>query len=433
MKKRSLQRISIVLLALVLTMTPLVSFTLFAQEAPQEEEQVEVEYHLPASVKVGEYIPALPATQREVVLNHLEPGRWTYLEWDNWPLSTMYFDAHGTFGFAVMSDETGRATFPDRFQGAQCFYAPGPVVFQARYAYVEGEFDDPTEEEYITVGDPFIVTVEEPVIETNAPASIQVGEHLHLETALTNTALTNKDVAYYLDPDNYRHPVDNTGNVWMELIEDENHSRHEPAYQPKVEILEGQDLVAQANQDYTNTLHSSEDLIFTGTGTVKLKVTYQQFATCSCMTPKYQLGGVYVPEQGTNYQTYSPEQIITIQVTEDGQLPDKTDLENLVKEYGDLQAGDYTADTYQKFADALDRAAAVLADPDASQQEIDEALLALREAHQALKLADQTTGEKPPEDNPPTRDLAVPDLMCAMFLLSGIILAGLSLSKHQKQ
>lgn len=59
--------------------------------------------------------------------------------------------------------------------------------------------------------------------------------------------------------------------------------------------------MTQSNQDYTNTLTSSETLTFKKAGIVKLKVTYTQF----------ELGN---PDaQGT----YNPEKIITIQVTDD--------------------------------------------------------------------------------------------------------------------
>ena len=159
----------------------------------------------------------------------------------------------------------------------------------------------PTDGDYTKIGDPFTVTVEEPVIQTNAPASIQSGDTLNFTTELTNTALVNKDTAYYLNENNY------SGGM---LVEDETHKTHEAAYQPSVEILEGKDIVSQSNQDYSNTLKSSETLTFTGAGTVKLKVTYKQFNTCKdCIQSDSEL--------------YSPEKIITIQVME--KAPNITD------------------------------------------------------------------------------------------------------------
>lgn len=157
----------------------------------------------------------------------------------------------------------------------------------------------------VNIGDPITVTVEEPVIQTNAPESIKKGSTLTLNTELGNTALQNTDVAYYLDEKNYNYEYER-----KTLISDATHPRYKAAYQPSVEILEGQDIVKQSAQDYSNTLNSSETLTFTGTGTVKLKVKYNQLITSDSM--KY--------PDGESYSTYSPEKIITIQVTDDNPI-----------------------------------------------------------------------------------------------------------------
>lgn len=129
------------------------------------------------------------------------------------------------------------------------------------------------------VGGPIcIVTVEEPVITANAPASVKAGSTLHLETALTNTSLKNLKVSEY----------DKEENSWYEGAE------NPVAYKPSVTIVEGQDCVAQSDQDYSYTLTSSETLTFKKAGKVKLKITYT---------------GINV--------SYNPEKIITIQVTDD--------------------------------------------------------------------------------------------------------------------
>ena len=98
---------------------------------------------------------------------------------------------------------------------------------------------------------------------------------------------------------------------------------HEPAYQPSVEILEGKELVKQTNQDYTNTLKSSETLSFTGIGTVKLKVKYNQFITCASCQSVYDENG----KQTGEYYTYNPEKIITIEVVDNSDAP----IENNIK------------------------------------------------------------------------------------------------------
>ena len=265
MKKERCKRLCSVMLALILSLTALSAFALSAKEndSQEEENQVTAEYHLPTSLKVGQRIFDLPENQQEVVLHNLQPGKLVQMQWEDWPTYSKYFTGHGTFGLTFEVDKNGTVTFPSRFQAAICFYEPGTITFRPAYAYVESEMENATE--FTATGDVFTLEIEAPVIQTNAPKSIQVGSTLHLQTALTNTALPNKDTAYYLDPDNYEHYVDSMGNEGMELIEDGEHVRHEPAYQPRVEILEGADLVEQTNQDYSNTLTSTEDLTFKGT------------------------------------------------------------------------------------------------------------------------------------------------------------------------
>ena len=210
----------------------------------------------------------------------------------DWKTGVGSFDQHGAWSGPETTDENGKLVTSDTFHTTESFYKPGTIRFQAQYCYSNDVL--PTDGDYTKIGDPFTVTVEEPVIQTNAPASIQSGDTLNFTTELTNTALVNKDTAYYLNENNY------SGGM---LVEDETHKTHEAAYQPSVEILEGKDIVSQSNQDYSNTLKSSETLTFTGSGTVKLKVTYKQFNTCKdCIQSDSKL--------------YSPEKIITIQVTE---------------------------------------------------------------------------------------------------------------------
>ena len=279
----------------------------------------------------------------------------------------------------VITDEDGKVVVPV-FSPLTSFYRPGEYHLQAKYYYVDPDNLWEQNKKYIEVGDPFIFNVEEPIIQVNAPESIQVGETFHLTTELTNTSLINKDTAYYLDENNY---------IDGELISDEIHNAHEAVYQPSVEILEGKNLVSQSNQDYSNTLKSSETLTFTGTGTVKLKVTYNQFNTC---------------RNQDDSKLYNPEKIITIQVTEDGttpipEQPDKTQLEKLVSQNSNLQSSDYTSDSFQAYVEALKQANAVLENPDATQEEIDQAQKNLEDAIKNLKLIENTSQPSKPEDS----------------------------------
>ena len=264
---------------------------------------------MPASVKIGEWIPAIPNENKSVILENLTPNTDVFLSLRDWKTGVGSFDQHGGWGGPETTDENGKLVTSDTFHTTESFYKPGTIRFQAQYCYSNDVL--PTDGDYTKIGDPFTVTVEEPIIQTNAPASIQSGDTFNFTTELTNTALVNKDTAYYLDENNYSKGVNENGNQWGMLNEDEIHKVHEPTYQPSVEILEGKELVSQSNQDYSNTLKSSETLAFTGTGTVKLKVKYNQFITCidcqAVVDENYRQTG--------EYYTYNPEKIITIQVT----------------------------------------------------------------------------------------------------------------------
>ena len=275
--------------ALSLSLTAGIAVPVFAQET---DSNVTVSYAMPASVKIGEWIPDIPDENKSITLENLTPSTDVFLSLGDWKTGVGSFNQHGGWNGPETTDENGKLVTSDTFHTTESFYKPGTIRFQAQYCYSNDVL--PTDGDYTKIGDPFTVTVEEPVIQTNAPSSVQSGDTLNLTTELTNTALVNKDTAYYLNENNY------SGGM---LVEDETHKTHEAAYQPSVEILEGKDIVSQSNQDYSNTLKSSETLTFTGSGTVKLKVTYKQFNTCKdCIQSDSKL--------------YSPEKIITIQVTE---------------------------------------------------------------------------------------------------------------------
>ncbi len=145
------------------------------------------------------------------------------------------------------------------------------------------------------IGDPICtVTVEEPEITTNAPAAVWAGDTLSLETALTNTALTNLKVSEYTEN------IAENGFYWGE--------ENIVAYQPSVTILEGQDCVAQSDQDYTNTLSTSETLTFQKPGVVKLKVSYTQINVFDDLNQEY-----------FESHAYNPETILTIRVQDPSQ------------------------------------------------------------------------------------------------------------------
>lgn len=172
---------------------------------------------------------------------------------------------------------------------ADIAYRPGAFSMQVKLQ---------KNDEIIEVGQPYVGTIEEPIIKDNAPSTVKAGSNLTLKTELTNTALTNKKVSEYAEA--IEHDKDNS---YMITVPNQCHVL---AYQPAVEVVEGKSLVKQSGQDYTNTLHTSETLTFQGAGTVKLKVIYRQINTCGMCLWGY---------DGKDTR-YNPEKLITIQVTD---------------------------------------------------------------------------------------------------------------------
>ena len=76
------------------------------------------------------------------------------------------------------------------------------------------------------------------------------------------------------------------------------------------------------------------------------------------------------------------------------ETPDKSGLENAVAEAGGLDQGSYTAESWQKYQEALANAQAVLADENAAQADIDAALQALNIAKAGLVKADGEGGQQ---------------------------------------
>lgn len=72
---------------------------------------------------------------------------------------------------------------------------------------------------------------------------------------------------------------------------------------------------------------------------------------------------------------------------------DKSELEKAVLEAQGLNEDTYTAETWADLEEALAAAEAVLADPAATQEEVDAATAALRAAIDALELAETSTGD----------------------------------------
>lgn len=154
----------------------------------------------------------------------------------------------------------------------------------------------------IDEGNPYTFTVEEPVINTNLPKNVQVGTEMEMISSLDNTELKNMKVF------DVKHAFDNqTYQITYPF-----------GYQPRVEVITGNELVERSDGDYSNILSTSEKIKFTGAGTVTFKVTYELLPIADG-----------VPDAIEEEAIYNPEKTFTVEVVSDSiinnEVSDKTD------------------------------------------------------------------------------------------------------------
>lgn len=295
--------------------------------ASAAEEEPSVTWNLPQSIKLGERVSSPYAQGKNLPtkgyfdeeLGWISDyhGRITDCGEDNSLFGGREYHSYG--GGPNWVEQDGTCSVGNLYVAP---FAPGTFTYQFQvYRY-----DDSNNEVVVSeIGAPYTVTIEEAVIKTNAPEYAAAGSTFNLKTSLTNTALENQEVEPLLDPDNYTITEENGIVTWIPVDRDVTPI---PAFHPTVEILEGAGLVRREEGDYSHTLESSEKLTFTGTGTVKLKVKYQQILMETFgVLPDSVKVTEFNPEMDFE-GSYSPEQIITIHVTEDGQAPDGGTAEN---------------------------------------------------------------------------------------------------------
>ena len=190
------------------------------------------------------------------------------------------------------------------------------------------------EDSYVVANavEPYSITIEEPIITTNEQKTVTVGDSMSLNAELTNTMLSNTAVADYFMPENY-YPseydsFENYRSYCQEIYEGNDDSDNykdkfsdfesffeyyiqmnwlleqglygQIAYQPKIEIIEGADIVELSNEDYSSILNASADLKIKKDGTVKIKISYNQIKTWLDYDSIY------------SEPLYNPEKIITV-------------------------------------------------------------------------------------------------------------------------
>lgn len=182
--------------------------------------------------------------------------------------------------FGMFAGGAGGGAFPlvnadrcvyKRILDLSLYIMTAPGTYNIQPIVCDEIFGKPVE----SIGEPIVLNIEAPEIKCDLPAQVSAGTTVDFTTELINTALENTDVAKYEDENNY----------WIFTDEDGNISKHwvgegfPVAYKPSVTVIDGADCVQQSEQDYGNTLKTSEKLTFVKDGTVKLKITYKQIQT----------------------------------------------------------------------------------------------------------------------------------------------------------
>lgn len=139
------------------------------------------------------------------------------------------------------------------------------------------------------------------------------------------------------------------------------------------------------------------------TVTIKVNVTHSD-KEIDTVTVTGASGAVEVTKTGEGEYTFTmPEEDVNVTVSLKVTAADKTALEEAITLAEEKQESDYTPESWESFAEALEAARMVNGDPDAEQAEVDAALKNLENAVNGLKPVEQPT-EKPDNDKKPGKD-----------------------------
>lgn len=279
---------------LTFTKEGIVKIKVFKNETPTIEKIYEfnvqpakkpyIEQLVPTKIKVGDSFGDLYIYHNCIMGVALEDG--FYLSEHTWNEQPKYFMQGINWGGSNVVDPQTR-TLTEYLPGT----ATKPGVFKVAA--------------YRDVDNPYEVTIENPIIESNLPKTIKVGTELNVITSLKNTSVINRKVE-----DVIKQLTDTRENLDFSI---------EPiGYKPKMEIISGAELIERSNPDYTNILNTTETIKFVGKGTVKFKVTYDMHTFYKEILKKSDTFG-YLPPNGfpvaiREEAMYSPEEIFTVNI-----------------------------------------------------------------------------------------------------------------------
>lgn len=232
------------------------------------------------SIKIGENV--------QYTVSNLLYGHYAFAKPLNISKNFMAMSSGG--GWLIYPDRTvaDNVTFPNSqyTRVGESYMAIYPGTVEMGFYHTINR-DDDANKKLISTG---MVTVEEPVVKTNAPKMVMKGSSLNLTTELTNIKTDFSDT--HLD------------QVGKELLEE--------IYEPEITVLEGQDCIKQSNQNYQD-FSTKEDIEFVKSGTVKLSVKYK------AVDPNNTNSEVTFNVKNNICDLYTAEKIVTIQVVDENE------------------------------------------------------------------------------------------------------------------
>lgn len=241
------------------------------------------ESKIPESIKIGYQ---LPSVWFEYLNCHLEDSVWPAVMAPAYDEFCML--PWGSYGVATeaVASRNKEAARCNSYSEWQWLFG---VATRPGVMYYTTEFEPDKK---------YAIKIEEPVINTNFPTEIRVGNVLEITTRLENTELINKKV------EDVKKIIEGytTRRYFSDLI----------GYQPRIEIVSGCDLIKREGGDYSNILSSTEKITFLNEGTVVFRVVYE-------MLP--------IPVEGMLKleAVYSPEETYTVTIISESVVPEESE------------------------------------------------------------------------------------------------------------
>lgn len=249
------------------------------------EPEIKVTYNLPSALTLGQPYSMENDGAQAVKIENIPAQYDGYGLMIQSDIFNHFFNqGHSSDMTIVTAGQTNYASLYADFDVGP--HHPGQIALQAQLVKPLGggeyDFDNP-----IDIGEPFVLTVEEPSLLLDAPSQATVGDTVSITASLQN--LYNPSALV----EEIKQQVETSGG-YSDIF----------GLEPKIEILEGADLVEISGIDCSTIGSAKATLAFKGEGNVKIKVSFQQIKSCN-----WCLGGLL------SSPLYSVEKTFDIAVT----------------------------------------------------------------------------------------------------------------------